>query len=502
VDADAGADAEIRRLPFAPRHATIVQSMRLTDSHLRLLVRHSGSANDDTLARPLLDHLRPLRRIGLDVWSDDRIRAGDEPRRELDRAIETADVALLLLSADFLASDFIQDVEMPLLFARHREGKLRVVPILLRACTWEVDSWLRELQPLPRGGKAIGSLAIDARDEAWTEIVREIVGFSAAPSDATSAVLNSGRAAYASASDFGAVAFGDGARATSSVGIETSAVDSLPVGVAAQPIERPKFVPSAANVPPELQPMGGSFKAAFDRAQSTELPGRIQPWRSSHEDSKTGDGARPAPNPRSTYKRSNLWIVPVAVVWATGIMITVGLCSSMPSKGDSDRMIAELTAEIARQSEHTEDDADTQPSDGSTLFQEDEVVQPSPLEELEPEWAQGVIVFYDGVRASGNVLGMVMDNAGQRNSLENNEPIGDNKAKSCILRSVREGAVISVFDSPSGDRSDDWAVVTVKKTHPRYVIPAFESDVDDDYVQVKYLRKNGLNGNISRIDVD
>src|SRR3954470_19437831 len=106
------------------------------DRKLRLLVRHSAAERDVALAGELLGHLRPLERFaGIDVWSDARIRAGDVTRREIDRAIEQADVALVLLSSDFLASDGL-DVELAHLLERNRSGKLRVIPIVLRSCLW------------------------------------------------------------------------------------------------------------------------------------------------------------------------------------------------------------------------------------------------------------------------------------------------------------------------------------------------------------------------------
>ena len=116
---------------------------------------------------------------------------------------------------------------------------------------------------------------------------------------------------------------------------------------------------------------------------------------------------------------------------------------------------------------------------------------------------QGVVVFYEGTRASGRALGMVADHGGLRSQLtEKDAPVSDNKAKSCVLQGVRAGAVISVFDSADGDRSDDWTVITVKKTHPRYVITTFESNIDNEYVDVRYAQKNGRDGKVSRIDVD
>lgn len=151
--------------------------MSPTDSTIRLLVRHSAAKEDIVLTEDVLRHLDVLKRFaGVDVWSDARIRAGDETRRGIERAIDGADLALLLLSVDFFASDFLQDFEVPRLLERHRTGKLRVVPVILRSCLWEVHPWLKELDPLPKDREPIASRQGDARDRALTELAREIVG--------------------------------------------------------------------------------------------------------------------------------------------------------------------------------------------------------------------------------------------------------------------------------------------------------------------------------------
>ncbi|WP_437545669.1 toll/interleukin-1 receptor domain-containing protein [Sorangium sp. So ce367] len=143
---------------------------------LRLIIRHSAASKDAALAEELRDHLRPLERsANLDVWSEACVRAGADTRREIERAIDQADVALLLLSPDFLASDALQ-VELPRLLERHRDGKLQVVPVLLRSCLYEAHIWLSGLKLLPRDGKAIASHQGDERDRVLTELVRELSG--------------------------------------------------------------------------------------------------------------------------------------------------------------------------------------------------------------------------------------------------------------------------------------------------------------------------------------
>ncbi len=154
--------------------------MPAADPKLRLLVRHSAAAQDVALAGELLRHLEVVQRFaGVDIWTDARIRAGDDTRQEIQRAIEQADVALLLLSADFFASDGLVEVDVPQFLERHRAGKLRVIPVLLRSCLWEVHPWLNALHPLPKGEKSIGSFSSQERDHVLKEVVKEILGLGA-----------------------------------------------------------------------------------------------------------------------------------------------------------------------------------------------------------------------------------------------------------------------------------------------------------------------------------
>ncbi len=87
--------------------------------------------------------LTPLvRRHGLTVWTDQAIGPGRRWRPEIDTAISRSQVALLLVSADFLASDFIIDHELPALL-RHR---VRLAPVLIGACRWQTVPELARVQ--------------------------------------------------------------------------------------------------------------------------------------------------------------------------------------------------------------------------------------------------------------------------------------------------------------------------------------------------------------------
>jgi len=105
-------------------------------------------------------HLRVLELAGgeLTIWDDRRIAAGDEWRNEIESAISSAEVAVLLISADFLTSGFIRDTEIPRLLERRRSEGLRVIPLFVRPCAWKVVGWLAALQGAPAEGETLSAL--------------------------------------------------------------------------------------------------------------------------------------------------------------------------------------------------------------------------------------------------------------------------------------------------------------------------------------------------------
>ena len=86
--------------------------------------------------RPALERLRrfidPLEREGLlDLWDESRLRGGDDRRQEIQRAIETSAVAVLLISQDYLASDELVEFELPLLLLQAEKKSLILIPVFL-----------------------------------------------------------------------------------------------------------------------------------------------------------------------------------------------------------------------------------------------------------------------------------------------------------------------------------------------------------------------------------
>jgi TIR domain len=122
----------------------------------------------------------------LEPWHSREINAGADWNQEIRQHLDEADVILLLISSDFLNSDYIQSVELRRALERHREGSSIVVPVILRPCDWKTQQFA-SLQALPTGAKAVTKTR--PRDEAWTSValgIRKIVEARLKPPEHTS----------------------------------------------------------------------------------------------------------------------------------------------------------------------------------------------------------------------------------------------------------------------------------------------------------------------------
>ncbi len=123
-----------------------------------------------------MKHLSILRRKGLiDDWHDRRIVSGGLWSTEIDTHLQAARVILLLVSSDFLASDYCYDNELKLAMARHARGDAHVVPVILRPVDWE-GAPFASLQALPPEAKPISTWR--NADEAFFEValgIRKVI---------------------------------------------------------------------------------------------------------------------------------------------------------------------------------------------------------------------------------------------------------------------------------------------------------------------------------------
>ena len=132
----------------------------------------SYSHKDSEALERLHTHLAPLRSEGLiDTWYDRQILAGERINEEIGRELESCDLFLLLVSPDFLASDYCVNHEMRRALERHRDNEAHVIPIIVEPCDW-LSSPLRELKALPYDGESISKWTNP--NDAYLDVVREL----------------------------------------------------------------------------------------------------------------------------------------------------------------------------------------------------------------------------------------------------------------------------------------------------------------------------------------
>lgn len=132
----------------------------------------SYSHKDEDLRDRLEVSLAMLQHEGLiEAWHDRRITTGDELNYSISEALEQADLILLLVSPDFLASRYCYHVEMKRAIERHRIGEARIIPIILRPCDWKASPLSRFLAT-PKDGKPITKWP--DLDEAFQDVVESI----------------------------------------------------------------------------------------------------------------------------------------------------------------------------------------------------------------------------------------------------------------------------------------------------------------------------------------
>ena len=132
----------------------------------------SYSHRDEKLRDKLAPHLSMLQRQGIiKSWHDRKISAGTEWAQAIDDNLNSAGIILLLISADFLASNYCYDIEMQRAMERHEAGEARVVPIILKPVDWS-GAPFGKLQAFPKDAKPVTKWT--NRDEAFLNIAQGI----------------------------------------------------------------------------------------------------------------------------------------------------------------------------------------------------------------------------------------------------------------------------------------------------------------------------------------
>jgi TIR domain len=123
----------------------------------------------------LLVHLKPLQREQhIDLWVDTQLRGGERWREAIGQALARARVAILLVSADFLASEFIANDELPPLLKQEEDKGTTIIPFVLRACGFTRDPHLGKFHAFNEPDKPLELLAPGFQEVWYNKLAREI----------------------------------------------------------------------------------------------------------------------------------------------------------------------------------------------------------------------------------------------------------------------------------------------------------------------------------------
>lgn len=154
------------------KNTPIITNQSTGNAKAPVQVFFSYSHKDESLRDQLSNHLSGLRRAGvIEAWHDRQIQAGSEWAGQIDDRMNQAKVILLLISSDFLASDYCSDVEVKRAMERHENREAVVIPIILRPCDWSGFAFSK-LQALPKDAKPITKWG--DHDEAFTNVAEGI----------------------------------------------------------------------------------------------------------------------------------------------------------------------------------------------------------------------------------------------------------------------------------------------------------------------------------------
>lgn len=135
----------------------------------------SYSHKDQDYLERLMVHLKPLKKKGIiDPWIDTRLKIGDKWKSEIEAALKHASVGILLVSADFLASDFIVENELPPLLGAAEDKGTLIIPIIVKPCRFARDETLNIFQAANSPDEPLSALDESEREFLYDSIAQRI----------------------------------------------------------------------------------------------------------------------------------------------------------------------------------------------------------------------------------------------------------------------------------------------------------------------------------------
>jgi len=146
---------------------------RTTQKSVKVFVSYSQKD------KPYLEKLRSslstlTQKKTIQAWYDGKIVPGQEWEKQIYENLDGSDIILLLVSPDFMASDYAYRKEMERAIKRHDQDEARVIPVIVRPIYGWEDTPFGKLQALPSKGEPVGSSAWDSEDYAWYDVAKGI----------------------------------------------------------------------------------------------------------------------------------------------------------------------------------------------------------------------------------------------------------------------------------------------------------------------------------------
>jgi hypothetical protein len=136
----------------------------------------SYSHKDGAWLNKVQTHLSVLENLGISVnlWDDTQIKAGMVWRDEIEKALAAAKVAILLVSTDFLASEFIRTDELPPLLKAAKNDGATILPLILKPCLFDMHPSLAEFQAVNDPTRPLSKLRKNEQDEMLVALANRI----------------------------------------------------------------------------------------------------------------------------------------------------------------------------------------------------------------------------------------------------------------------------------------------------------------------------------------
>lgn len=153
--------------------ALITPKLPLVMTDIFISYSHKDEAWKDALKK----HLQVLQlHTKFGIWDDGQIELGGDWQVEIEQAIAQAKVVILLISSDFLTSEFATQQEIPKFLQRRTQEGLRIVPVIVKPCAWNTVPWLAKLKGAVKDNKPLSQYPLESfeLDNAFSAIVNKV----------------------------------------------------------------------------------------------------------------------------------------------------------------------------------------------------------------------------------------------------------------------------------------------------------------------------------------